>query len=262
MGKALILSVDQIKRKRLLTVLDARKRTLLQVSATFEALKSELDLIQREYYVRVGSLLKRDNDLDLEIIKLKNLLACLKRGMTYKEAVESLKDRYYSETDYSGETQDAAFVASDFDRSNDDKKEMLRKLWKKIVTKFHPDLTVDLEEKKRREEIMKQVNKAYAEGDIDALEKIYSHNHPIAVTELSIIDIEKMIIQIENSIMKVRKDTVDLRKTEWYLWKTKIKKAKKTGNDIFKELEHALLDDIVKKINLVNSLKRQINPHV
>ncbi len=259
MVKALVLSTDEAKRKRLLLVIQNKKKTLLQLSAAYETLKNDLDLIQREYYMRVGSLLNRDNELDLEIIKLKNLLACMKLGMTYREAVESLKDAYYSESDYAETFTDESFVAADFKEETDNKKELLRALWKKIVTKFHPDLTVDPEEKKRREAIMKQVNKAYADGNQVLLEELYKTNHIATSTELSVKDLEQMIVQIENSIIKVKKETFDLKKTEWYGWKTKMKKAKKVGTDIFRDLEHALLDDIVKKINLLNTLKNDVN---
>lgn len=248
------LTDEAIKRKQLLLSVHKKKKILLRVTATCETLKGELESIKREYFLRVGNLLKRDNELDLEIISQKNLLALLKMGKSRLQAIESMKDSYFTETSESFADYTQVHNQPHIDEIN---KEELKALWKKVVMKFHPDLAVDPEEKKQREEIMKSVNKAYAEHDIEALREIYNHNLLTQRHELSLADIEKMLVQIENAILMVQKEIVSLKVSEWYSWKKKISIAKRADKDIFKELERSLLDDIVKKIEILKSIKLQ-----
>jgi hypothetical protein len=256
MKNTLVISKDdEKKRKQLQSLLEKKKKTLLQVTATCETLRNELELIKREYYLRVGNLMKRDNDLDIEIIRLKNLLARMRSGMSRKEALDQMKDSYYSDehTEAGFDGLPEAYVPDSEDLGN---KEKLKALWKKIVRRFHPDLAIDPDEKRRRDVIMRNVNKAYAAQDYEALEEIYNNNHTVHIVEFTVKDLEEMIIRLENSIDKVRTEILFLKDSEWYGWKTKIRKAKKAGTDIFKELERSLLDDIVKKIAIFDALKK------
>ncbi len=182
------------------------------------------------------------------------MLALLKMGKSRLQAIESMKDSYFTESSESFADYTQMKTHSS---SNEINSQELKLLWKKVVMKFHPDLAVDPEEKKQREEIMKSVNKAYSERDIEALREIYNHNLLSQKHELSLADIEKILIQIENAISMMQKEIVSLKVSEWYSWKKKITLAKRADKDIFKELERSLLDDIVKKIEILKAIKLQ-----
>jgi hypothetical protein len=259
--KTLIIIADKESstKKRLLSIIKKRKMQLMQLKTQFELLQLELEAIKREYYFRVGKLIMRDNELDLQIISHKNILSLLKQGLSYKEAVETIKNMFYSEesADKADEVfEDYASIALD-NTSEDAQK--LKTLWKKAVMKFHPDLVTDPTEKKLREGLMKQVNNAYAAQDYATLETIYTSNDVIQETETDLEALEQSLINLENIILKTRADMGDLKKTEWFSWKKKLRIAKKKGEDVFKELEDALLDDVIKKARKVADLKQAID---
>jgi curved DNA-binding protein CbpA len=50
--------------------------------------------------------------------------------------------------------------------------EQVRKLFRELAKRFHPDLTADPEEKSWREEVMAKINQAYAKRDLQALQAL------------------------------------------------------------------------------------------
>src|SRR5258706_4678446 len=85
------------KRKQLEKSIEKRRKVLEDLMTDFEMLKVELDVIKHEYYVRIGKLLLKDNQLDLEILQLKNMQELIAKGMTFKEALKMEEDTFYNE---------------------------------------------------------------------------------------------------------------------------------------------------------------------
>ena len=50
--------------------------------------------------------------------------------------------------------------------------EKIRKLFHELAKRFHPDLTIDPEEKKYRQEVMTKVNQAYSQRDLKSLQAL------------------------------------------------------------------------------------------
>lgn len=257
----LSISVDShnILRKKRLQQLILRKRKQVTVkSKQYGLLKDELELIKREYLLRVGSLFSRDNHLDIEIIKYKNILEFIRGGLTLEEAMVKVESEYYSE-DFGDQTDfesrpDGEFM-TEHGRETSGEEQQLKSLWKKAVMKFHPDLVSDQKEKKVRENIMKQINKAYNERDFKALNDLYKNNEVKGWHETTIEELEQLLIEIENNLISIKNEFQLLKKTEWYQWKKKIIEAKKDGIDVFKELEDSMFDDIVRKTRILTDLK-------
>lgn len=260
-------SVDSKKRDRLQASIEKKRAILEELMEKVELLKVELDLIKHEYNVRIGSLLLKDNQLDLEILQLKNLQELIRGGMTYQQASKYEEDAFYSEMLKMQEEQE---------RINEEKKmldeiqdvseevmEDIRVIWKNLIRKFHPDLVVDPQEKSRREDIMKKINKAYTERNIEALKAFESTQDSSSLSTVSVSELEDMLEKIENSILDQEGELTVLKKSTWYEWKKKIETGAKNTEkkvDVFSELEQKLLDDIVKKIEIVQKLRVEVNP--
>jgi oligoendopeptidase F len=132
----------------------------------------------------------------------------------------------------------------------------LKKLWKKLIAKFHPDLVQNPTEKKKRDAVMKQINRAYEEGDYEQLLKIEKDH--AATKETTIENLEEMLLNLMKEIEVQVKLAAELKKSEWYDWMIKIENAKKKNGDIFAVTEKRLLDDIVEKFNIIKFIKQQI----
>ncbi len=270
MQKNLIISTTKEERiKQQLQKSIERKRKVLEIwMEKVETLKMELELIKNEYTVRIGYLLLKDNQLDLEIIQYKNLKRLMEEGMTYEEAVKAEEDKFYNEILRMQKEQEKIEAEKSFFENRQeiphDVQEDMKALWKKLIRKFHPDLVVNPEEKEKRELIMKQINSAYTQGDITALEQLENTVDAHNVGESSRDRLEEILVQTENLIQKTKENFKELRESQWYVWKKRKEKTKNTfskGEDVFAELEKKLLDDVVGKIEILRALRKEVHPH-
>ncbi len=255
------------KQKTALRKSILQKRQALKDFATkIEMLKMELDLIKHEYNVRIGGLLLKDNQLDLELIQLRNLKRLMDEGMTYEEALKHEEDTFYNEIlrmqkeqEKLDEEKEILETIAEF---SSETAEVLKSLWKKLIREFHPDLVQDKKEKHKREDIMKQINAAYVAGDIDTLTQIFITAKKIPLKHATKEDLETELLDVENALLSAQNQWEELQISEWFIWKKKIDIAKKTHEDVFAQLEKNLLDDITKKITIARELRLQVHPEV
>ena len=250
------------KQAELRRAIDRKRIILMKWDMKVQSLQMDLDYIRHEYTIRVGRLYLKDTQLDLEIIRLRNIIELLKNGLPYEDAIKEVDQKYYSEERMVHEQEEKIneeserFVPPVVDTETGSS-DTLKTLWKKLLFQFHPDLTSDPDEKKRREDIMKKINKAYATQDITALQTIDQQEIAIEATAPTIEQLEKMLVSIENSILVLQDEYQQLIESEWFGWKKSFDKAKQKKTDIFLDLERNLLDDIVSKMKILSNLKDQ-----
>lgn len=257
-------SEDKINRKQLQASIRKKRLKLKNLVIKTEMLKIELEMIRQEYMVRIGSLFVKDNTIDLEIMHLKNIISLMNQGKSYEQAEKELSESFYAkqlkeelekeEEHVNVKHEDIQVGVNNYLPLQNDGD--IKKLWKKLIGKFHPDLVQNRKKKRLHEKIMKQINQAYEEGNITQLKKIeqehtIDHDNTVAM-------LEDMLIEIENEIIHVKKLHQTLLDSEWYSWKIKIREAKKRNYDIFATEEKKLLNDIMSKYTVINSLREQI----
>lgn len=251
---------DEKKKKRLRATIDKKRAVLELLVIKTEMLRVNLDMAKQEYMVKVGSLFLKDNQLDLEIIQLKNILHLMEKGFTQENAVNQISQTYYAEQlELEQEQERMRFEEEIFQKREAHQTkpgEDIKKLWKKLIAKFHPDLVQDPQEKQKRDEIMKIINRAYQEGDYDQLANIDQEN--LAEHEQTIESLEEILLRLIKNIMQQTELYKNLKKSEWYDWMIKIDRAKKKNINIFADTERQLLNDIVAKMDLIKELKSQI----
>lgn len=252
---------EELKRKRLLDTIQKNRLQLKELLIKTETLKVNLDMAKQEYMVKVGSLFLKDNHLELEIIRYRNILVLMQEGMTYDQAVEELASTFYAqqvefEREQKKIKEDEQIMLKRAEHESIEDAFDIKALWKRLIAKFHPDLVQDADEKKNRDTIMKQINRAYQEKDYDQLVKIEKDN--IVYEESTIDNLEEILITIMGDIEKQKVLFRELKNSEWHGWMDKIERAKRKKENIFAETEKTLLDDIVAKYDILNALKKQI----
>ena len=248
-------------RKQLLSSLKKRRAVLQKMVVRTEMLRVQLDILKREYMVKIGSLVVKDNHLDLDIIRLRNILRLMLEGKTYDQASEELAKTFYAEQlEIEKEEETIRLAERVFEKArlkqSDEIQASIRTLWRKLISQFHPDLTQDIQEKRRRESVMKQINMAYEIGDIQSLSKI-ERDHTV-LTETPTVGLEDLLLKIENEIIEQDKQFATLKQSEWYKWHITISRTNKTLDDIYAHTEKRLLNDIVAKMEIVKGLKKEI----
>jgi len=257
-------SRDDKQKKQLQSSILAKRKRLTILITKNELLKVELEMVKQEYDVRVGNLYLKDNHLDLEIIHYKNILHLMEEGLTFEQAVKKLSETFYAEQLRMDQEKEEMKEQEEIYNKREVQSEEfsladIKKLWKKLIAKFHPDLVTDTTEKKQREELIKQVNRAYEEYDLETLQKLERNIHIETYQETTVEKLEEILVQIENEIIEQVQIAEELQMSEWNGWKKRIERAKKKNEDIFKHIERELLDDIVRKYAILKAYKKEID---
>lgn len=233
-----------------------KRKMFLSLSKRFEKLSTEINAIQEEYDRRIGSLLRKISILDYEIEKHTAALRLVKKGINKKEALEvadsEIKNQYKEERDsfweYFEKENNKEIISEDVTK-------LIRRLWKKLAQKYHPDLSDNAEEKNQREQMMKLINSAYAKNDFDTLKALEDKDVGEVSENLTIDALEQVLVDIENACIRVQKALTVLKKSEWYVWRSKSQKEK---DNHFADLEGNFIREMIRKEFVLSDLKKAL----
>jgi hypothetical protein len=246
---------EPIEKRELEKAIWEKEKKLNDLIEEIEHLKIDLTVVKQEYDVRVGRLYLKLDELDLEILKFKKIEDLINKGFSFEEAQkiveETLKKRREQITEeYKKLNEEEKEVETRKGISAEDKEE-LKKLWRKLAHKYHPDKIGG------NEEMMKKINKAYAEGDLETLRAIDQSGTGNGVKTQTVEVLKSKLAGLEISIKKINQEYESLKKSEWFILKENIEKAKEHDRDILIELADKVLSDIAKKENQVSELMKK-----
>jgi hypothetical protein len=122
----------------------------------------------------------------------------------------------------------------------------LKALYRELAKLLHPDLTLDPNEKVRRNSLMQQVNNAYQTCDLMKLKELWEaeKNNPDNIKGddigSSLVRAIRRIAQIEKRIQDLDAELAAIRKTDLFVLFDTVKRAEKNGV--------SLLDDMSAKL--------------
>jgi len=249
-------SLDEPFEKRELERTIAKKeKILVAVLEKVEQLKIDLSVLKQEYDIKIGRLYLRLDEINSEILKFKKIEDMLDKGFSFSEAKkiieEALKNRReqvkeeYRKLDEKEKDFESRKVISA------EEQEELKKLWRKLAHKYHPDLAHG------NEEMMKKINKAYAEGNLEALRAIDCEQFGADIEGSTIEGLKTKLATLEKAIAKANNDFDVLQKSEWAILKNNIAAAVGQKRDLLIELSERILTDIVQKENLLSELRKK-----
>ena len=246
---------EPLEKRELEKAISEKEKKLNTLIEEIEQLKIDLTIVKQEYDVKVGRLYLKLDEVDLEILKFKKIEDLISKGFSFEEAQkiveETLKKRREQiEEEYKKLDEEEKDIESRKYISEEEKEE-LKKLYFKLAHKFHPDKA------NGSEEMMKKINKAYAEGDIETLCAINRSETGADIEVKTIEALKNKLAGLEKSIKKISQEFEQLKRSEWYILKENIEKAKKQKRDILSELAEKLLTDIAKKENQLDKLKKK-----
>jgi myosin heavy subunit len=118
----------------------------------------------------------------------------------------------------------------------------LKSLYREAARRVHPDLATDDTDRRRREHLMKEVNRAYQQGDTDALRRIIEEyeSSPESVKGTGVAaDLERVIRQIKqvrNRLAQIELEITSLINSDIAKLKAKAEQARKEGRDLLAEM--------------------------
>jgi hypothetical protein len=223
-----------------------RQEEVAQLELEFFDTRADLTVFEREMEDRLG-LLKR------QIKRLEDKLETAKRQAARRaqwgdradspDIPEDVVDQFRKT--WRRQEKDAS--PHPLERKVDEAtKEELKTLYRNLAKRFHPDLAIDPEEKAWREERMAEVNAAYAEMDMTALEalvgksdwapkpSVRSRDEEVAELRAEIKRLDELIEDLERNLRElINSDTVKLM--------LEVSSARRAGWDLLGKMENDLL---------------------
>jgi uncharacterized small protein (DUF1192 family) len=228
---------EEIELERKKQELTERESELSEREFELATLSAELFQFEIKYHTRIGRLYVEIDQLQAEI--------ALKKAQRYPSdnSVEKEAERLSEKARETRREYEA--VINEPIRVRDLSPE-LKALYRSLAKKYHPDLTIDPEEKNRRSSIMVKINQAYMRGDYDGLKRLAEELEisPEAISGKDIasqlVKVIRTISQIDKRLQTIRAQIIALTETPLAILWQQYKTAVGRGEDLFDKLEDEL----------------------
>jgi DnaJ-domain-containing protein 1 len=205
--------------------LEALESNLVQKELDLATLQGELHSFEREYLQIVGS---RYNELERVKVQITEYMAYLESSGDFKPS------------------------------------DSLKKLYREVAKRIHPDLSTDEMEKARRQDLMAEANRAYEEGDEERLRAILQNweSSPESVrgdgVAMELVRVIRKIAQCRSRLAVIAKDYEALMQTDLYALKSQVEQAQEVGRDLLAEMAQHLDDQISEAQSRLKELKEKL----
>jgi DnaJ-domain-containing protein 1 len=140
----------------------------------------------------------------------------------------------------------------------------LKKLYREVAKRIHPDLVTDETEKKRRQQLMTEANQAYESGDEEKLKAILQNweSSPESVQgegiAVELIRLIRKIAQCRQRLIAIEKELQLLEDTELYQLREQVISARDLGQDLLADMAQHLDEQISEAQQRLNKLKEKM----
>lgn len=219
------------KKRAELASLEAR---LAERELDFATRQAELHSFEGMYLRIVGSRLAEFDEIEAQIAeagaldKRKDREAQHRASQARAQAQESAS---------AVEAEQKAGKREPFKPSDD-----LKKLYREVAKRIHPDLASDESDLIRRHELMTEVNRAYEDGDrarLDAILRDWESSPESVKGEgpgAELVRVIRKIAQVENRLKTIDAEIARLEESDLFDLKGRADQAEKEGRDLLAEM--------------------------
>jgi hypothetical protein len=195
-------------------------------------------------------------DLELKLAERESRLANLRSDLQSFEAryLEVVGERYDELAKIENEIaklqgldiddEDSVSLADDevgcgLNRFHTDK---LKKLYREVARKFHPDLASCPQERQHRHQLMVEINRAYESGAEDRLQELLEAGQGFENVEsggamsAEMILLVRSVAEAKQRLAKIESDMEEIAGSEIYKLKLRIENSESMGVDLFADL--------------------------
>lgn len=217
-----------------------RQDRVVQLEAELAETRAELVLFERKLEGEVGNL---KHTLSVLKAKLQNAKRNAERKAQWGDRAETddvpedVVEQFEKTWRPRGEPKPPVVEVS----LDDEEKAHLKAAFRALAKKFHPDLVMDPGEKTRREEIMAEVNQAYAASDIRELEKLLEQpevisGQPSRTRADELRHLSEEIRRLDVVISDLEKTLSDLTNSATLKLMLDVSMARNEGRDLLAEM--------------------------
>ena len=138
--------------------------------------------------------------------------------------------------------------------------ENLKKLYREVAKRIHPDLATDESERHRRHELMTEANRAYEQGDEARLEAILRdwESSPESVKGegpgAELVRVIRKIAQVEDRLGAIDAEISRLEESDLCRLKTQADQAEEEGRDLLAEMAAGVNQQVVEARGRLRSI--------
>lgn len=202
---------------------------LVQRELGLATLRAELRAFEARYISTVGILYADLDEIEAKIAEAQARLSP-KDNRAQQQAAQAR-----------AQAQQSAQAAGAVQKLGEQKKftasENLKKLYREVAKRIHPDLATDEANRTRRQRLMAEANRAYEEGDEAKLRAILDEweSSPEAVegegAGADLIRAIRKIAQVEKRLSAMETEMEQLKASDLYQLKVKVEEAENVGED-------------------------------
>ena len=226
------------------------RRTLAENELNLSTTKAELHIFEKRYQSVVGPMYAELDQVKAQVLGLASRF--YPKAENFREEAESAREQA---EDFQDKNPEAEKPKQEFKPP-----ENLKKLFRQVAKKIHPDLASSAEEREHRHDLMSKLNQAYDRLDEEGIRLIlieWEAEEPLSDT----FELGEQLVRVMNQIAQVRKrlneisnELEDLSLTEMFQLKQNIESAEREGHDLLQEIA----DDIEMKIKKAKSQIRDL----
>ncbi len=233
------------EKKDLVRAIEEGEKRYSLILKKAQLLKRDISDFQKIYDARIRRLYQRLNALESLLFKYRNISEYVDDIFSFTEAQnifeETMKDRRARMEDEYREQNRIKDSADKIKGMPGKDREELKRIYRSLARIFHPDKTGG------DEQMMKRINKAYKEGDLESLRDL-DLEHVSKSDDTSFKGLQNRLEIVLRLIKKVNKEITSLRKSDMYILRKNLSKMSitETGN-VLDHLARELRREIVKK---------------
>ena len=247
---------EEQELSRKLSELDTLEASLAQRELDLATLQAELHAFERRYLRTVGARYAELDEIEAQIAET---LAHLnpKDNKAYEQASQA-RSRAHESSQAAGAVDTSAVIEF---RPSDS----LKKLYREIAKRIHPDLATDEKDRARRHKLMAEANRAYEDGDEARLQGILREWElsPESVKGdgpgAELVRVIRKIAQVEQRLQVIDAEIAKLKRSDLSQLISEVEKAEKEGHDLLAEMAARLDQQITDAGNRLTAATKRHN---
>lgn len=229
---------------------------LAQRELDLTTLNAELHRFQMKYLKILGGLYARLDEIEAQIAEKQVRIS--PSDSEIKQKAEKAREQAKKSAQEALKVQSINIQMDEFKPTDN-----IKKLYREIAKRVHPDLATDEKERQRYQKLMAEANRAYEEGDEVRLKSILHQweSSPEAVPGdhhgAKLVRIIRKIAQIKQRLKIIEIELLRLKESSLYQLKAKVDEAEKNGRDLLSEMAVFLTQQIIKSEQFLNRFKER-----
>jgi len=214
--------------------LNSLESQLAERELSLATLRAELNAFEGRYLRIVGARYAELDDIEAKIAEY--MARSKPENRRAQRQAERAREQAHACADAT-RGADASEAEGEFRPSD-----TIKKLYREIARRLHPDLTTDPEEKERRNRIMAEATNGYERGDERRLRQILEEweTSPEAVEGegpgAELVRVIRKIAQVGTRLRVIDEEITRLTESQLYELKTKVEEAAAQGTDLLQQM--------------------------